>query len=107
MQPGSAWLLLIPVFNIIWLFIVVSRIRKSFRNLDAAGMLRRSTTAGSDAGLAMAICSALTFIPYVNFLTSVAAFVLWIIHWSGIVNGRAEIVQGYDAKRRLAAEQIA
>src|SRR5262245_36202189 len=69
MSPGTAWLLLIPIFNLIWLFIVVARIRHSFRNMDEAGRLRRPTTASSDAGLALAICLVLSIIPYVNILT--------------------------------------
>ncbi len=110
MQPGSAWLLLIPLFNIVWLFIVVSRIRGSFKNLSEAGMLRHPTTAGSDVGLAMAICYALTLVPYLNILTGLAMVVLWIIHWVAVVNGRSEIMESYETAgggRHLAKGSLA
>ena len=91
--PGYAWLLLIPLFNLVWMFILVSRIRRSFENLGRAGLLRRPTNASSDVGLALAICSVLSIIPYLGAIAGLVGFVLWIIYWNGIVKARAEIIQ--------------
>ena len=96
MSPGTAWLLLIPLFNLIWTFFVVMKLSESFRALKAANMLRSPTDASYSVGLAMAICSALSlvagWVPVVGWLILIASFVLWILYWVGIVNARKEIL---------------
>jgi hypothetical protein len=96
MSPGLAWLLLIPLFNIIWIFIVVSKLTQSFRALKAAGQLRTPTDASNGVGLAYAILSVLTvlvgWVPFIGWIIALAAFVLWIIYWVGVVGARREII---------------
>ena len=82
MEPGMLWLLLIPLFNLIWNFFVVQAMAKS---LGAEFRLRNIPNAdpepGKSIGLAMAICGACSIIPLVNLLTGIVYLALWIIYW--------------------------
>ena len=80
MQPGKVWLLLVPVFNIIWSFFVVLALAKSLGNEFRLRSVEYPEP-GKALGLALCICAACAVIPYVNFLTLPMQFVLWIIYW--------------------------
>ena len=85
MSPETVWLLLIPLFNLVWQFIVVISISRSLRNEFAR---RNLATASSDfgraLGLAMCILTITGVIPIVGFATGIAACVCWIIYWMKI-----------------------
>jgi hypothetical protein len=82
MEPGMVWLMLIPLFHIIWHFFVVMALAKSIgneyrrRNIPCPDPLP-----GQSIGMAMCICACCGIIPGINFLAGPAAFVLWIIYW--------------------------
>jgi len=98
MQPGEVWLQLIPLFNLIWQFIVVGRISDSIRNeindrnlnsflgiadpLFANDLTRRPTY---DMGLTFCILSLCGCIPLLGGIASIAGIVCWIIYWTQIV----------------------
>jgi hypothetical protein len=98
MSPGEVWLQLIPVFNLIWQFIVVSRISDSIRSeindrtknsflgiadpVFANDMTRRPTY---DIGLTFCILSLCGCIPILGGFASIAGLVCWIIYWTQIV----------------------
>jgi hypothetical protein len=85
MQPGMIWLLLIPLFNIVWIFFVVLNMAKSL----GAEFLKRGIAAepepGKTLGLAYAIVAAssivISWIPCVGSLAGIAIVVLWIMYW--------------------------
>lgn len=79
LAPGMIFLLLIPLFNLIWNFFVFMRIPESYKNaFDAQG---RSDVGdcGRAIGMWFAICAAGTFVPCVNYISGPAALVLLII----------------------------
>lgn len=98
MQPGEVWLQLIPVFNLIWQFIVVGRIADSIRNEITDRTLnsflgmpdpvfvndanRRPTY---DIGLTFCILSLCGCIPLLGGIASLTGVVCWIIYWTQIV----------------------
>ena len=98
MQPGEVWLQLIPVFNLIWQFIVVGRISDSIRNeindrnlnsflgiadpVFANDHTKRPTY---DMGLTFCILSLCGCIPLLGGIASIAGIVCWIIYWTQIV----------------------
>lgn len=98
MSPGEVWLQLIPVFNLIWQFIVVAKISESIRNeindrtlnsflgiadpVFANDMTRRPTY---DMGLTFCILSLCSCIPILGSFASIAGLVCWIIYWTQIV----------------------
>lgn len=79
MPPGNVWLLFIPLFNIIWQFIVVDKIAQSI-----AAECARLNIPVTDSkptygiGLAWNICNFLTIIPIIGGLASLVTF---IIYW--------------------------
>ncbi|HKC37756.1 MAG TPA: hypothetical protein VKB95_16885, partial [Chitinophagaceae bacterium] len=93
MQPGEVWLQLIPLFNLIWQFIVVGKIADSIRNeindrnlnsflgiadpVFANDLTRRPTY---DMGLTFCILSLCGCIPLLGGIASIAGLVCWIIY---------------------------
>ena len=93
MQPGEVWLQLIPLFGLIWQFVVVSRLATSLRN----EMASRTTTFSFETepapvaadlpkptyaiGMAYCILICCSLLPMINLLASVPAMVCWIIYW--------------------------
>ena len=76
MSPDQVWLNLIPLFNLVWIFITVSRVRES---LQAEYRSRGWTPQGDFGyrlGLAAAILSVLSWGPL-----GLAGFICWIIYW--------------------------
>jgi hypothetical protein len=82
MQPGMVWLLLIPVFNIVWSFLVVSALGKSLGNeFTLRGIASTEPEPGKTLGMTMCVCQACGIIPFLNFLAIPAGLVLWTIYW--------------------------
>ncbi len=79
MPPGNVWLLFIPLFNIVWQFIVVDKIAQSIgaecRRLDIPVSEEKPSYG---IGLAWNICNCITFIPVFGGLASLITF---IIYW--------------------------
>lgn len=98
MSPGEVWLQLIPLFNLVWQFIVVARIADSIRNeisdrtvnsflgiadpVFANDLKPRPTY---DMGLAYCILSLCGCIPFLGSFASLAGVICWIIYWTQIV----------------------
>jgi len=81
MQPGMTWLMLIPLFNIIWHFFVVLALSASLSNEFRARGIAAPPEPGKGIGLAMCICSATCIIPILGAVTGIAYLVLWIMYW--------------------------
>jgi hypothetical protein len=82
MDPGMVWLLLIPVFNLIWNFFVVMNIAKSLASEYARrGIPSPEPMPGQSIGLAMSICACCCIIPVLGFLAGLANLVLWVLYW--------------------------
>ena len=79
MEPWQVWLLLIPLFNLIWNFFVYPKLAKSFQSYFAEQGRTDVGDCGEQLGLWYAICAALCAIPCVNYIAGPAALVLWII----------------------------
>jgi hypothetical protein len=79
MEPAKVWLLLIPCFNIVWIFWVYPGLAKSFKSyFDSAS----DTTVG-DCGEKLAlwycICTVCSVIPCVGAISGLASLVLLIL----------------------------
>lgn len=82
MDPGMVWLMFIPLFNIVWQFILVSAIAKSLGNeFRLRGITGVEPEPGKSLGLAMCICACCAIIPFLGILAALAHLVLWIIYW--------------------------
>ncbi len=81
MPPGNVWLMLIPIFNLVWMFIVVSRLADSIqRELNARGAIT-SDRPTYNIGLAWCILILVGRIPLIGGIFSLGWLVCWIIHW--------------------------
>lgn len=80
MEPGMVWLMLIPVFNMIWMFFVYVRVPKSFASYFHSIGEHDVGDAGEGLGIAIPILNLISAIPYVNCLTSPVALILLIVY---------------------------
>jgi len=81
-SPGKVWLLLIPLFNLAWGFILVGEIAKSLHNEFARrNILDVEAQPGKSLGLAMCVLSLTSFIPVLGIAGALAGFVCWILYW--------------------------
>jgi len=92
MQPGQVWLTLIPLFGIVWQFIVVNSIADSLKKeFQLRNINVEEERPGIGVGLAFCILACCSIIPVLGVLTSVASFICWIIYWVKISNYKAEL----------------
>lgn len=81
MEPGMVWLLLIPIFNIVWNFIVVNRMADSIQaELQKKGVSLTERPA-YNVGIALCIIGCVTWIPVLGSVISIAGLICWIIYW--------------------------
>ena len=78
-EPGLVWLLLIPIFNLVWNFFVFPWIADSYAAYFQSIGRTDVGDAGRGIGLAFAICAACAIVPCINLLAGPAALVLLII----------------------------
>lgn len=98
MQPGMIWLLLVPLFNVIWSFFVVLAIAKSLASEFARrGMPSPEAEPGKSIGLAMCICACCSIIPLLGVLASLAGLALWIMYWVKIAGYSQSLIQPQPA----------
>lgn len=76
MRPDQVWLNFIPIFNLVWMFITVSRVRDSVRYEFQSRGWAPSGDFGYGVGLAAAILNIIGYGPF-----GLAALVCWIIYW--------------------------
>lgn len=81
MQPGMTWLLLIPLFNIVWIFFVVINIAKSLGAEFTKRGIASDPEPGKTLGLAYAILAICSAIPVVGFLAGIGCLVCFIMYW--------------------------
>jgi len=82
MPPANVWLIFIPLFGIVWQFIVVSKIADSIKEecvkLNIPIKENRPTFY---IGLIYCISSILFLIPVLKTIGSIAVLITWIIYW--------------------------
>ena len=91
LSPGKVWLLLIPLFNLIWHFILVTSLAKSLHNEFAKRNLTEAPRPGRDVGVAMCILFVISPIPHLGVVAGIAALVCWIIYWVKITGYSARL----------------
>ena len=91
MSPGKVWLLLIPLFNLIWQFVIVSRIASSLANEFKLRNIIKEAEPGKSLGLAFCILFVCGLIPIVSLFAGMAGMVCGILYWMKIAKYSAEI----------------
>jgi hypothetical protein len=105
MQPGEVWLQLIPLFNLVWQFIVVSKIAESIRRELASentfSFEQQNNPYANNSygqpkptyaiGIAFCVLNCCGFIPVLGSLTTIAALICWIIYWVQLADYKNKI----------------
>lgn len=91
MQPGMVWLMLIPLFNLVWQFFIVLNMAKSLEAEFRKRGLAIEPDPGKTLGLVMCILVCCGIIPFLGILCSLGAFVCWIIYWIKIAGYSSQI----------------
>ena len=81
MAPGMVWLMLIPLFNIVWHFFVVINIAKSLGAEFQKRGVSEEAEPGKKLGLIMCILACCGIIPLLGMLCSLGALVCVILYW--------------------------
>jgi hypothetical protein len=63
-QPSSIWLFLIPVFNLFWIFVIISRMASSLKNELEERDYEIEENPGYNIGMLVAVIPFLTYIFY-------------------------------------------
>ena len=104
MPPANVWLMFVPIFNIVWQFIMVGRIADSIRDecirLNIPVSEERPTY---NIGLTFCICSIAGFIPVLGPL---ASLVTWIVYWIKVNEFKKLIIANKDNFLLDAEKQV-
>lgn len=79
-EPPMIWLLVIPLFNLVWNFFVYQQIADSYTSVFASRGQPQRGGAERQLGLAFSICAACSVVPCLGALAALAALVLLIIY---------------------------
>ncbi|HZZ78669.1 MAG TPA: hypothetical protein VFE62_09130 [Gemmataceae bacterium] len=107
MEPGMVWLLLIPCFNIVWVYFIGTRIPASLKNefedrgMDDGSDYGRSN--GLTAAILLSVMIGMSCIPFVNYCNSVVGIVylvFWIMFWVKIAGYSSKLASSGSSKSR-------
>ncbi len=93
LEPAQVWLLLIPLFNLVWNFFVYQRIADSYRSYFYSRGRFDVGDAGKSTGLWFAICSACSVIPCIGIVAGIAALILLIVFLVRIHGLKGQLAQ--------------
>jgi hypothetical protein len=78
-SPGQAFLMLIPLFNLIWIFLYTKRLSNSFAYMFASRGANMGDC-GEQLGMWWGICAVCCFIPCLNIFFGIGALVVMIMY---------------------------
>lgn len=104
MSPGNVWLMFIPLFNIVWQFIVVDKIAQSIgAECTRLNIPVKENKPTYNIGLAWNICNCLTIIPVIGGLASLITFILYwvkVSEYKNLINANQNNFM-LDAERNI------
>ncbi|MBL0329741.1 MAG: hypothetical protein IPP64_10070 [Bacteroidetes bacterium] len=94
LPPGQVWLILIPLFGLVWSFIVVNRIADSLKaEFISRGIQQTEDRPGYSIGLTYCILYCCSIIPFLGGLAALGGLVCWIIYWVKIAGYKTQLQQ--------------
>lgn len=94
MEPGQVFLLLIPFFNLYWMFVVHTKIPQSFQSYFHSIGRKDVGDCGEQLGLWTAIAAVCNAIPCINCISAPASIVMLILMLSKFWSLRNQIPVG-------------
>ena len=86
-SPESVWLMLIPIFNLVYQFILVGNVARSLRNeFVRRGIPLADPEPGKSLGVAMSVLNVGSAIPLVGVVLMVPSLICWILYWVRIAD---------------------
>jgi hypothetical protein len=87
MEPNQVWLYLVPIFGLIWQFIMVDNIGISLQaEFQKRNITVKEEKPGYRVGMIYCILFCCTIIPVVGIFAGLVGFIFWIIYWVKINN---------------------
>ena len=82
MPSVNVWLLLIPLFSVVWHFFVVGYLADSIKaEIISRRMQLQEEKPAFNIGLPMCILDCISFIPIINIFSGLGSLLLWILYW--------------------------
>jgi hypothetical protein len=105
MQPGEVWLQLVPLFNLVWQFVVITKISESIRrelasentfsfeqqNNSYANSSYGQSKPTYGIGIAFCILGCCSILPVLAPFASIASLICWIIYWVQLAEYKKKI----------------
>ena len=79
-SPGQAFLMLIPLFNLVWIFIYTKQLSQAYQSYMASINQGPQDDCGEQMGMWWGICSVASIIPCVGGIAGIAGLVIMIIY---------------------------
>jgi hypothetical protein len=94
LPPGQVWLILIPLFGLVWSFIVVNRIADSLKaEFAERGVEVAEVRPGYNIGLAYCILYCCSIVPLLGVFAGLGGLICWIIYWVKIAGYKTQLQQ--------------
>jgi len=82
MDPSQVWLIFIPLFGLVWQFIVVNRIADSLKpEFAERGIASSEDRPGLTLGVVYCALLCASVLPGIGGLAALAGLISWIIYW--------------------------
>lgn len=91
-EPSNVWLLFIPLFNLIYPFILYPKISASVKKEYESRGISKDGDFGRSIGITMPILSLCGWIPVLGGLAGLANFVLFIVFWVKMAGFKNELI---------------
>lgn len=79
--PGNVWLLFIPLFNLIYPFILYPKICDSIKAEYEARGLNEEGSFGKGLGITLPILGLVGIVPGIGAIAGLGRLVIWIVFW--------------------------
>ena len=92
-EPGQVWLLLIPLFNLVWNFFVFIRIPESYQSYFYSRGRYDVGDGGKSLGMWFSICTACSLIPCLGIIPAFVGLVVLIVFLVKITTLKGRVPQ--------------
>lgn len=80
-SPDSAWLLLIPLFNLVWTFILYPKISESLEREFRSRGIPVEPQPAKTLGIVLAVLQVCGLVPFINMLTAIPVLIVFVMYW--------------------------
>lgn len=109
-SAGNIMLTFIPLFNIVYGFIVYPKICDSIKREYTTLGLQQEGDFGKGIAITLRVLYIANFIPLLNFLTIIAYLILWIVFWVKIHEYKVELQKyanrGFGENRSIVSASV-